>query len=322
MKNVVIGIHGLGEKPPAHVLRAWWLQSIREGAKRSQIELNEFEFELVYWADILHPTPLDPGISDQRSPLFVAEPYVPGMHSTPSSTRGLKRRIVEFLGEKFSQILLNEDLTINYQSVTDSLIRRFFKDLDSYYSTKPIPDGATQTDREKIRNRLTAVLEKYQGDRILLIAHSMGSIVAFDVLDLNPLLQVDTLVTIGSPLGFPVVIGRMAAERGGAGTGERAMQIPDSIRKAWYNLADIEDYVAFDSNIADDFVANVDGVKPVDVQVVNDYVYRRNRNPHKVYGYLRTNTLVDLVGDFGIISQEGWLHRSKRFLKSLFEHCP
>ena len=68
IKNVVIGIHGLGEKPPAHVLRAWWLQSIREGAKRSQIELNEFEFELVYWADILHPTPQDPEVSDPRSP--------------------------------------------------------------------------------------------------------------------------------------------------------------------------------------------------------------------------------------------------------------
>jgi glycerol-3-phosphate dehydrogenase len=317
MKNVVIGIHGLGEKPPAHVLRAWWLQSIREGAKRSQIELNEFEFELVYWADILHPTPLDPEVSDQRSPLFVAEPYVPSMQSTPPSTRGLKRRIVEFLEEKFSRILLNDDFTINYQSVTDGLIRRYFKDLDSYYSTKPIPDGATEADREKIRNRLTAVLEKHEGDRILLIAHSMGSIVAFDVLDLNPHLQIDTLVTIGSPLGFPVVIGRMAVERGGAGSRERAMQIPESIRQAWYNLADIEDYVAFDFNIADDFVANAAGVKPVDVQVVNDYVYRRNRNPHKIYGYLRTNRLAELVGDFGLICQEGWLHRSKRFLKSV-----
>ena len=165
-------------------MRAWWLQSIREGAKRAQIELNEFEFELVYWADILHPTPQDPEVSDPRSPLFVAEPYVPSMQSTPPSSRGLKRRIIEFLEEKFSRILLNEDFTINYKSVTDSLIRRYFKDLDSYYSTKPLPDGATETDREKIRNRLTAVLEKHKGDRILLIAHSMGSIVAFDVLDL------------------------------------------------------------------------------------------------------------------------------------------
>ncbi len=317
MKNVVIGIHGLGGKPPAHVLRSWWMQSIREGVKRSQIELNEFEFELVYWADILHSAPLDPEISDLRSPLFLAEPYIPSRQATPPSSRGLKRRIVAFLEEKFSRILLNEDFTINYQSVTDSLIRRYFKDLDSYYSTEPITDGVTEADRDKIRRRLTSVLEKHQGDRILLIAHSMGSIVAFDVLDLNPHLQVDTLVTIGSPLGFPVVLGRMAAERGGADSRMRAMQIPDNIGQAWYNLADIEDYVAFDFNIADDFVANAAGVKPVDVQVVNDYVYRRNRNPHKIYGYLRTQALAEIVGDFGLICPEGWLHRSKRFLKGL-----
>ena len=85
----------------------------------------------------------------------------------------------------------------------------------------------------------------------------MGSIVAFDVLDQNPHLRIDTLVTIGSPLGFPVVIGRIAAERNGtAHPRDRALPIPDSIRQAWYNLADIEDYVAFDFSLADDFLGN------------------------------------------------------------------
>ncbi len=315
MKNIVIGIHGLGEKPPEHVLHAWWLQSLREGAKRWKIDLDNLDFHLVYWADILHPTPLDPEVSDIQSPLFIAEPYVPRMRETPPSTHSLRKRITAFLEEKFSKILLNEDSSINYQSVTDSLIRRYFKDLNSYYSSDPELQGASPTARHKIRNRLISILEKHQDDRILLIAHSMGSIVAFDVLDMNPHLRVDTLITIGSPLGFPVVIGRIAAERAETDSRSRSLQIPDSIRKAWYNLADVQDFVAFDFNIADDFRANSIGVNPVDVQVTNDYAYRRNRNPHKIYGYLRTKELVELVGGFIPVCEEGWLPRTKRLLK-------
>ena len=317
MKNVVIGIHGLGPKPPEHVLEAWWRQSLREGAARWGADLATLEFHLVYWADILHPTPLDPEVSDQDSPLYVAAPYVPSMRSVPPRTNGLKKRIVDFLEQKFSRLLLNDDFSINYQSVTDTLIRRYFKDLDAYYSAAAAAADAAQSAREAIRDRLVATLKKHRGDRVCLIAHSMGSIVAFDVLDQHPELAVDTFITIGSPLGFPVVVGRIAAEREGRDTEGRTLPIPENIHQAWFNLADIEDYVAFDFNIADDFTGNSRGVRPVDVQVINDYAYRRHRNPHKGYGYLRTPELVQLVGTFLQVRREGWVPRTKRLLKDL-----
>jgi len=75
-----------------------------------------------------------------------------------------------------TQYLLNPDFSINYQSVTDRIIRRYFRDLDAYYATDAAGDGVTASDREKIRGRLRTVLERYQGDRILLIAHSMGDL--------------------------------------------------------------------------------------------------------------------------------------------------
>lgn len=317
MKNIVIGIHGLGEKPPENVLRSWWLQSLHEGALRYQVDLKDLDFELVYWADILHPVPLDPEVSDQESPLHIAEPYVPRMRATPPRTPGLRRRIASFLEEKFSRIILNEDFTINYQSVTDRLIRRYFKDLDAYYATEPDHPGAGPTARQRIRNRLAAVLEKHQGDRILLIAHSMGSIVAFDVLNLHPHLEVDTLVTVGSPLGFPVVISRIAGDRRDTGLPEGGLPIPEGICRQWLNLADVEDYVAFDFHLADDFLPNRRGVQPIDLQVTNDYVYRRHRNPHKIYGYLRTRELVELTAGFLPAGEVGWLPRTKVFLKGL-----
>ncbi|MDP8207093.1 MAG: glycerol-3-phosphate dehydrogenase/oxidase [Candidatus Electryonea clarkiae] len=317
MKNVVIGIHGLGNKPPEHILSTWWFQSIHEGAKRWGLDIKDLDFELVYWADILHPIPQDPEVSDYESPLFLEDPYVPSMREIRPSTRNLKRRIADFLEEKISKILLNEDFSINYQSVTDSLIRRYFKDLDAYYTSELSPDNSTTT-RDEIRNRLITVLQKHQGERILLIAHSMGSIIAFDVLDMNQNLQVDTLVTIGSPLGFPVVIGRMGSERSDKHTAGKVLQIPDNIKKSWYNLADLEDNVAFDFRLSDDYSGNSFGVKPIDMPVANDYEYRRNRNPHKVYGYLRTKELVELVSVFVRTRKKSWLQKTTRNLRNFF----
>ena len=31
MKKIIIGVHGLGNKPPADVLEKWWAASIQEG---------------------------------------------------------------------------------------------------------------------------------------------------------------------------------------------------------------------------------------------------------------------------------------------------
>lgn len=316
-KNVIVGIHGLGEKPPEHVLHSWWIQAIQEGAQRWNIGLTDFDIKLVYWPDILHPVPLDPRELDQESPLYLDAPYVPSMQETPSHPHNLKKRIAGFLEEKLSALLLNDDYSINYQSVTDSLVRRYFKDLDAYFSSETDPDGPPNNTTEEIRDRLIRVLEKHKEDRILLIAHSMGSIVAFDVLEMNPHLQVDTLVTVGSPLGFPVVVGRMVAARNRDGRRDNSMQVPDTIKTAWYNLADSEDYVAIDSNLANDFRANNNSVKPIDVQVTNDYVYRRNRNPHKIYGYLRTKELVAIVARYLPVPEENRLQKTRRFLKKL-----
>ncbi len=135
-KNIIIGIHGLGEKPPEHVLHSWWVQSIQEGAQRWNIGLTDFDVKLVYWPDILHPEPLDPRESDPESPLYLDAPYVPSMQAAPARPHNLKKRIIAFVEEKLSALLLNDDLSINYQSVTDTLVRRYFKDLDAYLPSK------------------------------------------------------------------------------------------------------------------------------------------------------------------------------------------
>ena len=59
MKQIVIGIHGLGNKPPAPQLKKWWLKSIHDGLRAIGKESMKIPFELVYWADIINPEPLN-----------------------------------------------------------------------------------------------------------------------------------------------------------------------------------------------------------------------------------------------------------------------
>ena len=66
MSKIIIGIHGLGNKPPKTILTDWWKKSLIEGLKKFNYT-SDFKFELVYWADILHPIPLDPDTINKNS---------------------------------------------------------------------------------------------------------------------------------------------------------------------------------------------------------------------------------------------------------------
>ena len=68
MKNVIIGIHGLKNKPPKELLEKWWKTSISDGLNNIGQHDIEFQFELVYWADLEYSKPLDPEITDPKDP--------------------------------------------------------------------------------------------------------------------------------------------------------------------------------------------------------------------------------------------------------------
>ncbi len=161
-----------------------------------------------------------------------------------------------------------------------------------------------------IRNQLAAVLEKHRKKKILLIAHSMGSIIAFDVLTHTvPHVRIHTFATIGSPLGSPVVISKIVSEQLNKVKRISSVRTPDNITHAWYNLSDLNDKVALDYHLADDFETNSKNIKTIDKEVTNDYRYRQNINPHKSYGYLRTPEMAVIIHNFINQGRSRWLIR-------------
>jgi hypothetical protein len=298
MARIIIGIHGLKNKPPRKYLRSVWKKSIQEGFRNQGYRHPFFRFEMAYWAGHLHSAPLDPGINDPDHPLYLNEPYCEGVHVKRNKPGRLEKKARDLLEKQLDRIFLNDDLSINYSDITDRIIQRYFQDLDAYYSTACVDGGPKCLARDRIQDELVRVLLKNRRKRICLITHSMGSIIAFDVLiRLEGQVEIDTMITAGSPLGIPAVISKIAA-LAPEGRYRDRICTPENITRRWYNLSDMTDKVAINYNLRDDYHANSRKVRVRDKQVINDFYWEGRANPHKSYGYLRTPEMARILHTF------------------------
>jgi len=300
MAKVIIGIHGLSNKPKKELLEKWWKQSIIEGLINNYgDDLDDIKFELVYWADVLYENPLDEDVTDVNHPLFLDEPYTKGFSRRKYSVKEKRKKVNKSILKFFSHFLLSKDLTINYSYFTDVIVHRYYKDLEAYYYKKKDVGNEALYIKDLIRKRLIRVLKKHKKDEIFLLAHSMGSIIALDVLySFEKEFSIHTLVTLGSPLAFPVVIGKMAEEIKARHPDLIKLKTPESIKSNWFNFSDIEDKVAIYYQLSDDFDENSAGVRVVDFEVYNDYRINKQSNPHKSFGYLRTEEIAKVIFEF------------------------
>jgi hypothetical protein len=284
---MIIGIHGLANKPPAADKPGYWKKALIEGLRRNCAKTtDDLSFDFVYWADLRYQTP----IAFADNPEYYYE--APGSGPFPSYQASKFVEIIDKAAEITGTELNFLDVHTGVTSVGDFVLERELKDLAAYYA-----DAAF---RETVRKRLTDKLKEYKGSRIMLIGHSMGSIIAYDVLRLlgrdDPQFRLDHFVTIGSPLGIPHVKYKISQEND-------LVRTP-SIVGRWTNFADRRDVVAIEAKLGDDYEPNDQGVKVADVPVINAYRSPLDRAPpdkpnyHKSYGYLRTPELSNVVRAF------------------------
>ncbi|MEG4148315.1 PGAP1-like alpha/beta domain-containing protein [Microcoleus sp. Pol12B5] len=107
-------------------------------------------------------------------------------------------------------------------------------------------------DSEMKQAILQRVSEKVSTNTRVIIGHSLGSIVAYEALCEHPEWNVDTLVTLGSPLGIPGLIFDSLTPKPENGTGAW----PNV--KNWFNIADKGDIVALEKELAPHFGDVVD----------------------------------------------------------------
>ncbi len=299
MKNVIIGIHGLKNKPPKDLLEKWWKISIIDGLNNIGHHDADFQFELVYWADLEYSKPLDPEILDTKDSLFIEHPYVPICKPEfPEKEPKIKQKILDKIEVGLDKIFLHEGKIGGIEKIVDSTIKRMFQDLDAYYSGYCKNDKG-QIARYAFRKRLLDILQKHKQKKIMIIGHSMGSVIAYDTLtQYVPKLKIDTFITIGSPLGFPLIIKKILTEQHKEINLKAKLPTPGNITSAWYNFSDLHDKITLDYDLADDYSPNLLNIKPIDVIVNNTYEYNGQKNPHKVYGYLQKREVAKVIGEF------------------------
>ena len=300
MSKIIIGVHGLGNKPPREILELWWKRSLREGFRRIQKPRVFFKFELAYWTDIIYPEPQDINITDPQHPLYLDEYYFPGRKVREIEPGSLRKKILGYIERQMDKLFLNEDMTLNFSAITDKFLKRYFKDLEAYYAGElGVCKEEQKPLRQCIRERITEIIRKHKGKDILLLSHSMGSIIAYDVLtQMIPDIPIHTFVTLGSPLGMPIIVGRIFAEQKQLHKDFTKVRTPENVTRNWFNFADRDDRIAIDPTMSDDYAENSRQVRAVDMFIFNDYENHGERNPHKIYGYLRTPQLAAVVDEF------------------------
>ncbi|MFG2821683.1 hypothetical protein ACGFX4_19910 [Kitasatospora sp. NPDC048365] len=132
--------------------------------------------------------------------------------------------------------------------------------------------------RNLVRERVAGVIR--QEAPVVVIAHSLGSYITYEALHASPDLQVELLVTVGSPLRVPSLARRLdPALR--AGRGARPAGV-----KRWVNIADVGDVVAVPPKLGEVF--------PVDADETCD----NGLGFHGIGGYLANGLLAAAVAPY------------------------
>ncbi len=299
MAKVIIAIHGLRNKPPKSLLLEWGKKSINEGIDYLKTDVKLPEMELAYWADILYDKPLSQDETVEKSPYFIDEIYVPSKKLVSGKSYFFRPKFILFLKKIIYTIFLKKDFSLRFPMVSKKFIHTNFSTLEIYFNENCEQHNDDCITRNRINNRLIELLEKHKNDEIFLIAHSMGCIIAFDVLSLlSPDIRVNTFATMGSPLGAPFVVSRIARLYGSQSQNHIKLQTPESVTNRWCNFADIKDSIAMDYKLSDEFSENRLGVKVEDFLVENSYEINGKPNHHKSFGYLRTPEFINVLIDF------------------------
>lgn len=299
-KKVIIGMHGLGNKPAKRVLSNWWKKSMLEGLAKIGVEAELPEFDMIYWANVFNDRPSKVRRALPDDPYFFHEPYTKSPVNYVKDDISIRRNVIDFLTRQMNEVFLDEDKNLNFSYLSDYVLKHYFHELSAYYHEVCYDKNKIECmAKDLIRTKAVNTLRKYSDYDIYLVAHSMGSIIAFDVLTfLVPEVNIHTFSSIGSPLGLPIVISKIASEYRMNGTEKVLMRTPPGITRHWYNFSDLHDTIAFNYMLHDDFEANDNGIVPMDFLVVNDYTIGEIKNPHKSFGYLRTREFAHTLADF------------------------
>ncbi|MGI9202534.1 MAG: hypothetical protein ACR2Q3_00905 [Woeseiaceae bacterium] len=291
-RPVIIYVPGLKPKPEAAVHREQLLRCLRAGLQRVDPDVaaavtDDDAFNLVSWTYDFYGEHRDIklDIDDIESILTKNGPSEDDIVAVTSWKRRFTRwlfRTADYLPFLIPHFA-TEELEIH------------IRDFNKYLRNN---NGVAQDARDKVRHALEQAAA--QNRPILLFGHSMGSVIVYEVLwQLARVhkseLQVDLLLTSGSPLGQTFVQRHLVGVKESG-----ADRYPDNIRQ-WINVAAVGELTALDMQLKNDFGEMVAlGLVPDidDRDTFNYYYMHGSLNVHAEYGYLINKATATAVSEW------------------------
>ncbi|MFI9324896.1 hypothetical protein ACIGXI_34675 [Kitasatospora aureofaciens] len=273
----VVCVHGMGQQVLGEDrLRAAWWPALCDGLRRAGAEglVAEPDVAMAFYGDLFRPAGQMLAVGDLP---YTAEDVDEGFE------RELLAAWWHATAETDPDVVppdAQDTLVSTPRSVQAALRAlsgsRFFADVALRLMVADLKQvRALLTDqetRERARSRMT---EAIGADTRVVVAHSLGSVVAYEALCALPRHGVRALVTIGSPLGIRnLVFDRLQPAPTGSGTHARG-QWPGGEELAWTNLAGTGDAVAL-----------VKDLRPVFGERLRSGVLENGMHAHDATSYL------------------------------------
>lgn len=232
----VVGVHGIGKQLMGEdSLLKDWLPALRDGLARADgPALDIGGMAMGFYGDLFRPPGEFLAVGDPR-------------YTAADVATGLEQDLLW----AWWQAAAETDARVVAPEAPDTLARtprsvqaalralsgcRFFSDLALRALVFDLKQVCAYLTDPNVRSAAQQRVAKLIGeDTRVVVAHSLGSVVAYEALCTLPGHRVRALVTLGSPLGLPMIFDRLLPEPGCWPGGEGL---------TWTNLADAGDVVA------------------------------------------------------------------------------
>lgn len=263
----LVCIHGRGQgKFPAEELRMKWRDSWLAGLRKSGIEqLPEVEFVFPYYGDILDELTRQLKASAKRKGDLghTDEEYVPELMWELAMNGGISEKEIDAT-EEIKKAFQNQQWVIDLARKIDE------KYGAGFCLSLALPDAYTYLTESIIQEQIDELVKLEIGTKpCVVVGHSLGSAVGFNIINQDASLNVQTFVTLGSPLGMKTFHHYLPF----------CPRYPLGLKGDWYNAFDKRDIVALRS--LDQEYFKVEGTIENYEEVDN---FTKNR--HSIEGYL------------------------------------
>ena len=165
MGKMIIGIHGLSNKPAREEHQQYWLQSMQDGlSKVGNFSLSADQFKLAHWADLMY-----------AKPDSITEPYTkPETDEIDDDSNKIldigRELLSNYIGKKGDQIeneLNNKQLDVIRNDIRGLVAKGLAEYYDDNSEIKFTGKAGTQT-KTALRSVLSELIKQHKNDELSL----------------------------------------------------------------------------------------------------------------------------------------------------------